>query len=81
MQDPRYKFIKRTIKRRKADRSILKQNKRLQQLYRVGQSITSEMNQGGVIFGDGMEEDRLEFPWGSTVSIGVSERRLELVRG
>ncbi len=44
-------------------------------------SITSEMNQGGVIFGDGMEEDRLEFPWGSTVSIGVSGRCLELVRG
>jgi NAD kinase len=44
-------------------------------------SVVSEMNQGGVIFGDGIESDRLEFDWGVTASIRLAARRLELVRG
>jgi NAD kinase len=41
--------------------------------------ITSEMDEAGVIFGDGIEEDRLVFPWGATVSVRVASRRLNLV--
>jgi len=48
-----------------------------------GQSleVVSEMDEGGVIFGDGIEEDRLEFPWGVRVRLEVSSERLQLVRG
>ena len=42
-------------------------------------TITSEMNDGGVIFGDGIEEDRIEFDWGMTARVGVSSRCLRLV--
>jgi len=41
--------------------------------------VTSEMNEGGVIFGDGIEADRLEFNWGLRVTIKVAEERLRLV--
>jgi hypothetical protein len=41
--------------------------------------ITSEMNQGGVIFGDGIEDDYLAFDWGRVARIGVAARRLALV--
>jgi len=41
--------------------------------------VISEMNQDGVIFGDGIEEDRLEFLWGAHLSIGVASERLLLV--
>jgi NAD kinase len=41
--------------------------------------IISEMNAGGVVFGDGMEDDRLEFLWGSIADIAISKERLELV--
>jgi NAD kinase len=40
--------------------------------------VTSEMNQGGVIFGDGIEEDYLPFDWGRVASIGVGAQRLRL---
>lgn len=43
-------------------------------------SILSNMNDGGVIFADGMEQDHLNFGWGRTVSIGVAARTLNLVR-
>jgi len=43
-------------------------------------TITSEMNSGGVLFGDGIEEDRIEFLWGSTASITLSSKRLRLVK-
>jgi NAD kinase len=43
-------------------------------------SVTSEMNQGGTVFGDGIEADRLEFGWGRRVEIRVAEQRLRLVQ-
>ena len=46
-----------------------------------GQSlrITSEMNSGGVVFGDGIEDDFLAFDWGRVASIRVAENRLRLI--
>ena len=41
--------------------------------------VTSEMNDGGVIFGDGIEDDRIEFAWGMTAKISLSARSLHLV--
>ena len=41
--------------------------------------ITSRMNDGGVIFADGIEQDHLEFGWGRIVDVQVSARRLNLV--
>lgn len=43
-------------------------------------TILSNMNNGGVIFADGMEQDHLDFDWGRTVSIGVAKKTLNLVR-
>ncbi len=40
--------------------------------------VTSEMDDGGVIFADGMESDHLAFAWGRTVAIRPSSRRLML---
>jgi len=42
--------------------------------------VTSEMNAGGVIFGDGIESDRLEFSWGRHLSVRVAAARLRLLR-
>jgi NAD kinase len=41
--------------------------------------VVSRMNSGGVIFGDGIESDRIEFNWGRRVHIGVSDNQLNLV--
>jgi len=41
--------------------------------------ITSEMNEDGVIFGDGIEGDRLEFTWGMRVVIRAADQRLHLI--
>jgi NAD kinase len=41
--------------------------------------ITSRMNEGGVIFADGIEQDRLAFDWGRIVEVSVSARHLNLV--
>jgi NAD kinase len=41
--------------------------------------IVSLMPQNGVIFSDGIEEDRLEFNSGTTAEIGIAERTLRLV--
>jgi len=42
-------------------------------------SIISEMNEGGVVFGDGLEDDRLTFGWGLRARIGVARETLRLV--
>jgi len=41
--------------------------------------VRSEMNEGGVIFGDGIEADYLEFNWGVQAGIRVAQQTLELV--
>ena len=43
-------------------------------------SVVSQMNAGGVIFGDGIENDRIEFHWGMTANIEVADVCLQLVR-
>ncbi len=44
-------------------------------------ALRSEMDDRGTIFGDGIEDDRLEFGWGLRVEVGVATERLHLVRG
>ncbi len=41
--------------------------------------LVSRMNEGGVVFADGMEQDRLPFGWGAALSVQVAEQRLRLV--
>ncbi len=41
--------------------------------------VLSEMNENGVIFGDGIETDYMDFNWGQQVSVGVARDTLELV--
>jgi hypothetical protein len=43
-------------------------------------AITSELGDGAVLFGDGIEQDRIQIDWGQTVEIRVSRRSLHLVR-
>ena len=43
--------------------------------------LVSEMNDGGVAFGDGVEDDRLEFHFGRVLRLAAAETRLHLVRG
>ena len=42
-------------------------------------AVTSEMNEDGVLFGDGIEDDRLAFGWGVRAEIGIARERLRLV--
>ena len=42
--------------------------------------IVSEMEAQGVVFGDGVEADRMAFGWGCRMTVGVAEERLMLVR-
>jgi hypothetical protein len=41
--------------------------------------VRSEMNEGGVVFGDGIEDDRVDFGWGMTARVSVAAERLRLV--
>jgi len=41
--------------------------------------VISEINEGGVIFGDGIEADHLVFDWGQTVTVRTAARKLQLV--
>lgn len=43
--------------------------------------VVSHMNEGGVIFADGIESDFLTFDWGQEVSVTAAARTLNLVRG
>lgn len=40
--------------------------------------VTSEMNDGGTVFGDGIEADRLELGFGQTVELGCAEQWMQL---
>jgi hypothetical protein len=42
-------------------------------------TVTSELSGGAVVFGDGIEADRLTPDWGQRVTIAAAERRLRLV--
>lgn len=42
--------------------------------------VVSNMNDGGVLFADGIETDRLRFDWGRVARIGPADRTLDLVR-
>ncbi len=42
--------------------------------------VTSEMNDGGTVFGDGIEEDRIDFRWGLRARVSVAREKLRLVR-
>jgi hypothetical protein len=43
--------------------------------------LRSEMNDGGVIFGDGIEDDRIELRFGALVRVARAEHELCLVVG
>lgn len=44
-------------------------------------TVTSRMNDGGVIFADGIEQDFIAFDWGRSVQIAPATRSLHLVTG
>jgi NAD kinase len=43
-------------------------------------SVVSNMNEGGVIFADGLEQDHLTFGWGKRATLGLAESTLNLVK-
>jgi hypothetical protein len=53
---------------------------RFGKLIDTGLSVTSRMNEGGVVFADGIEQDFLSFDWGRRMQLGPAARCLHLVR-
>ena len=45
-----------------------------------GLKVSSQMNEGGVIFADGLEEDHLAFGWGRTAQVSLAAETLDLVQ-
>ena len=43
--------------------------------------VTSELDEDGVVFGDGIESDRVPFGWGMVARVRVARERLRLVEG
>ena len=43
-------------------------------------AVVSEMNDGGTLFGDGIEDDAIDFRWGLCATIGIASQRLRLLR-
>jgi hypothetical protein len=43
--------------------------------------VASEMNEGGTLFGDGIEPDRIDLGWGTTVRVSLAREELNLVIG
>lgn len=43
--------------------------------------LASRMNEGGVVFADGIEHDRLDFGWGRTLTVSIASRHLRFVPG
>lgn len=43
-------------------------------------TITSELGEGAVLFGDGIESDRIHVDWGQTITIQTADRTLRLVQ-
>ena len=43
--------------------------------------IASRMNEGGIVFADGIEHDRLDFGWGRTLTLRVADEQLRFVPG
>jgi hypothetical protein len=41
--------------------------------------VVSELDEGGVVFGDGIESDRVDFGWGIQATVRVARERLRLV--
>jgi hypothetical protein len=42
-------------------------------------TITCELGEGGTVFGDGIEADRVAVDWGQRIEIGAASRTLRLV--
>jgi hypothetical protein len=43
-------------------------------------TITSELGEGAVLFGDGIEGDRIQLDWGQAINVAAAHRTLHLVQ-